>query len=79
MRRVPYCPKCRTQVDVEKVMYMGFPMYLCDDPECDYCVFGFWSWILEYVPFNGMFFFYQGSYLSGLWHWLFKNVEDFEP
>jgi hypothetical protein len=44
-------------------------MRLCVDDRCG-CVFGFWSWIVEHIHFDGFYIPYNGSYLSALWFWL---------
>jgi hypothetical protein len=58
-----------------KVIYMGLPLRLCSDDLCN-CVFGFWSWVMEVVPFNGIFMVYTSSYLPALWHWLSATQSD---
>ena len=66
------CPICETEG--KKVIYLGFPMHLCKDDNCN-CVWGFWSWVT--IPwFNGVFLEYEGSYWSALWHWCFGEQED---
>ncbi len=67
------CPRCG--MIGHKVLYMGLPMKFCLDPECS-CLWGFWSDLLmEHLPFNGWFFFYEGNYVSALWHWLFCDEQ----
>lgn len=61
------CPNCQAKAD--KVIYMGLPMSLCSNEDC-HTVFGFWSWAMEYMPFNGWFAAYEGSYWRALLHWL---------
>jgi hypothetical protein len=42
-------------------------MHLCEDMDC-LCLFGFWSWVVDKImPFDGVFFKYEGSYLRALW------------
>jgi hypothetical protein len=57
-----------------KVLYAGLPMRLCESTTCN-CCFGGLSWIMEYVPFNGVFIRYD-SYWKGLWKFLTDPVED---
>jgi hypothetical protein len=54
-----------------RVLYAGFPMWLCSNEDCNY-VSGFWSFICDWIPFNGVFFAYKDNdnYLSALWKWL---------
>ena len=66
------CPICKSTEKAQKVIYMGLPLYLCD---CDNVVYGFWSWLFSWLPFNGVFFVYKGRYRRALWHW----VNDWEP
>jgi len=61
------CPTCG--VESSKVLYMGIPVRLCNDRNCN-TVFGFWSWLMALVPFNGFFFVYEGSYLKAMYDWL---------
>lgn len=61
------CPNCHSEF--MKVIYLGFPMLLCEDETCN-TIDGFFSFIPEFW-FNGMFFYYEGSYLVALYHWLF--------
>ncbi len=64
------CLLCRSPS--HKVIYFGFPMRLCSDIRCS-CLFGFWERVTRYLPFNGMFFVYHGSYLPALWLWLTRR------
>jgi len=63
---------------LDKVLYMGFPMKLCNNRECN-LVSGGWSWILfplsKVGAFNGYFVIYTGSYLKALWFFLKGNEE----
>lgn len=61
------CPNC--DAESMKVIYYGLPARLCRSDECRR-LFGFWSFILERLPFNGRFLGYTGSYLPALWTWL---------
>lgn len=65
------CPNCKKKM--EKVMYLGLPMVLCE--HCN-TLDGFWSWIFEVIPFNGVFFAYEGGYLSGLYDYLFGKQNE---
>lgn len=57
----------------QTILYMGFPMYLCESDEAAHpeapVVYGFWSWIPE-VWFNGVFVLYTGSYWRALWSFI---------
>lgn len=61
------CKSCESYY--MKVIYLGFPMLLCENEHCNQ-IDGFWSFIPE-LWFNGAFFYYEESYLEGLFHWLF--------
>lgn len=61
------CPICCSTEQVQRVIYMGLPLYLCD---CDNVVYGFWSWLFGLLPFNGEFMVYECSYWRALWYWL---------
>lgn len=52
-----------------KVIYFGLPVLICADEECS-CMFGFWSRIASWLPYNGWMMTYDGAYLPALWHWL---------
>ena len=70
----PVCPACGTS-EVSRVIYAGFPMWICDH-DCSR-LWGAWSFVLAWglVPFNGVFFNYDGWYPAALWRWL-RNAED---
>lgn len=61
------CKSCKKRM--VRVIYTGLPVWLCSDDECN-TVDGFWSFIMDYIPFNGMFMTYKGSYWKALWHWI---------
>lgn len=68
------CPNCGDTEQQGKVIYYGLPMRFCFSNtergrDCN-SLYGFWSWIASYLPFNGWFMTYQGSYFKALWHWL---------
>ena len=65
------CPTCKSEA--RRVIYMGFPMWLC---QIEYCstIWGVWSWVPA-LWFNGAFMEYDGWYLPALWHWLFGKME----
>jgi hypothetical protein len=65
------CPMCGSEPN--KVIYMGFPMMLCQDEHCS-CIWGFWSWVPT-LWFNGALMQYEGSYWPALWYWMFGNGE----
>ncbi len=67
------CPKCGRES--LKVIYAGIPARLCTDEACS-CLWGFWSFLITWLPFNGFFFVYEGSYLKGLWAWLRQKRDD---
>ena len=60
------CPLCGAAS--EKVLYAGLPARHCPNPTCS-CLFGGWSWFIAALPFNGVLFVYQGSYLHAVWVW----------
>ncbi|OGC76984.1 hypothetical protein A2619_03480 [candidate division WWE3 bacterium RIFOXYD1_FULL_39_9] len=62
------CPRCNGEVF--KVIYYGLPFSLCKEEDCS-CLFGFFDFIARYLPFNGWFYAYEGSYLIALICWLF--------
>lgn len=66
------CPACDHKA--VKVIYAGFPMKLCEDQNCS-TLWGFWSFIPG-LYFNGMFIEYEGSYLGGLWYFLFGDLDE---
>lgn len=61
------CPLC--QNNSFKVIYYGLPVYFCKNENCN-CMFGFWHFVTDYLPFNGILFVYEGSYLIALCKWL---------
>jgi hypothetical protein len=67
------CPICAGPV--RKVIYYGLPLRLCEDEECS-CLFGFWFWLVEHLPFNGWMMVYEGAYGPALWHWLTVPNDD---
>lgn len=67
------CPVCKEQQ--HKVMYMGLPGRLCKDAECS-TMTGAASFIAAYLFFDGVVFFYIGSYWRALWSFL---VDDDRP
>ena len=66
------CPLCHS--GAIKVIYYGLPFNLCENEECS-CLWGFWYFLVGYLPFNGYMFGYSGSYWSAFWCWLFQNKE----
>ena len=66
------CPSCSGPSS--RAIYAGFSMYLCDDPFCS-VYFGVWSWVMEFLPFNGTWLIYEGWYLGALWVWFFGGCE----
>jgi|TARA_Y100000310_G_C20691033_1_gene822208 hypothetical protein len=67
------CPGCDNESN--KAIYMGFPLRLCTNEDC-LTLFGFWSWIMDIVPFNGWFYIYEGNYFIALYYWLLDKEED---
>jgi hypothetical protein len=65
------CPICASSP--LRVIYMGFPMWLCSNEECS-CLFGFWSFVADLLPISDgehfAFLAYDGWYLPALWCWL---------
>ena len=70
------CPECGGPAS--KAIYMGIPVKLCMNqhrPDCALC-WGFWSFMMAYVPFNGCFMAYSGGwYLEALIVWLRGEAE----
>lgn len=67
------CPACGTAG--LRVIYAGLPLWLC--VECP-TVWGFFTWVLDVLPFSGVFFIPDcgGSYWKALMAWLLDEVED---
>jgi hypothetical protein len=65
---------CVCGSDASRVMYLGLPMWLCNNEGCS-IVWGFWSW-LPTLWFNGAFVKYDGWYLPALWNWLFGKLDE---
>jgi len=65
------CPLCNRSTPY-KVIYFGFPVLLCRNKYCN-CLYGFWSFVIEHLPYNGYLMSYEGSYCLALYHWLFNN------
>jgi hypothetical protein len=66
------CPLCGSAYT--KALYAGIPVKLCLNNECS-LMWGFFSIIVTWLPFNGMFFVYEGNYFKALWCWLFMKEE----
>lgn len=60
------CPECGQEA--EKVIYAGIPANLCITPVCS-TLWGFFSGLIVLLPFNGMFFVYEGNYFLALIDW----------
>ena len=63
------CPLCDSKPI--KVIYYGLPCNLCENEQCN-CLFGFWDFITDYLPFNGVFYAYKGSYFKALINWIME-------
>ena len=70
LERFMKCPICKD--NSYKVIYYGLPVHFCKNKECN-CMFGFWFYITDFLPFNGFLFIYEGSYLIALYRWLKGN------
>ena len=58
------CADCT--LPLTKVLYMGFPMYMCtSSAHSEVQISGFWSWVPT-IWFNGTFLVYKGSYWRAL-------------
>lgn len=68
------CPLCGKN-DTIKAIYFGLPVRLCNDKNCS-CMFGLFSEITQYLPFNGWMMSYTGSYFIALCHWLIGDFEE---
>jgi len=66
------CPLCGSEF--YKVIYYGLPAQLCVNEDCN-CMTSVFSFILDRLPFNGMFFVYEGNYFIALWNWLIYEEE----
>ncbi len=67
------CPLCNS--DYHKIIYYGLPAKFCKNKECN-CLFGIWDWLLDFLPFNGMLFTYEGNYFFALWKRLIMGIYD---
>lgn len=76
--------QCECGAEPYRVIYMGFPMWLCSDDECNQ-VWGFWSRMADLLPIASeddygqpafAFMPYDGWYLPALWMWLFGANDD---
>lgn len=67
------CPLCGNGYSA-KVMYAGLPARLCGDDSCN-CLFGGLSWLIIYLPFNGVFMVYKDSYWKALWKFMTGDVD----
>lgn len=63
------CPACGGEG--VKVLYMAIPMRLCV-PHKE--VFGGWSWVMEWLPFNGYFVRYD-DYWPTVWDWMRGRIQ----
>jgi len=66
------CPLCKG--DYDKVIYYGLPVKFCKNETCN-CVFGFWTFITDHLPFNGVLFKYKTFYLYALFLWLIGEYD----
>lgn len=55
-----------------KIIYYGIPAHFCKDEECN-CMYGFWSFIFNHLPFTGWMYVYNDSYLKALYCWVFNK------
>lgn len=77
------CVACKQDTAI-KVIYAGLPLHFCTDEECaalDSALWGLWSWLMLavvwFIPFDGYFFGYEGSYTIALYNW-FKHTGEQE-
>ena len=63
------CPQCKNE-EILKVIYYGLPAKLCANEKCNCLIVGFSLAFLYWLPFNGVFMTYEGSYWPALWVWL---------
>ena len=66
------CPECNRPA--KRAIYAGFPLLFCDGHEIP-CLWGPFSWILNFIPFNGMLYVHECGYWRALWHWLFDGAK----
>lgn len=62
------CPRCRQKHGL-KAIYYGVKVNLCSSNYCN-CVWGLGARLTDWLPFNGVFMVYTGSYWAALWYWL---------
>ena len=67
------CPRCHNEAS--KIIYAGFPAKLCFSDEC-HLLWGFWSITISLLPFNGIFYIYEGNYFKGLLGWWREMATD---
>lgn len=72
------CPLCRAPM--LKVIYMGLPGRLCQDPNCC-CLDGLAAWAPPVASETDdgpafAFMVYSGSYWRALWRWLTQPVDN---
>ena len=68
------CPNCASPQ--QKALFYGMPVRLCSDTEDCCMIEGFWSFLIEIFPFNGVFFVYEDcSWIKAFWAWATGNYE----
>ena len=60
------CKPCDHRIN--KVILYGLPMTYCED--C-HEINGRLSFVMDYLPFRGFLYCYEGNYFSGFFGWLF--------
>lgn len=66
------CPECGKSAS--KFIYAGMPVKMClwHRPPL---VLGFFGWLLQFIPFNGWFMQYEGSYWRAFVAWWRSSQE----
>jgi hypothetical protein len=64
------CPECKQPA--QRAIYAGLPLRYCGNHETS-VLWGAFSWVLNFIPFNGMLFVHECGYWRALWHWLFDS------
>jgi hypothetical protein len=65
------CPLCGC--DSMKIISYGFPMNFCENEICN-CMFGYFGFLVDRLPFYGDIFVYEYGYLNGLLKWLISKL-----
>lgn len=62
------CPMCRRSG--QRAILAGLPMWLCDEHGDGPTVWGFWTWLAQWLPWDGSIVVYSsGRGLRAWWAW----------